>query len=132
MRYILDTDTCIYVLREKQPVVSRMRAESASDLAISSMTEAELRFGAINSSDPQRLLLQLDAFLSAPIQVLSFDREAAVRHAEIRLALRHQPIGERDLVTASVALATGLTVVTCNRREYDRVPGLDVVNWLTG
>jgi tRNA(fMet)-specific endonuclease VapC len=129
MRFLLDTDTCIWVLREKEPVLSRVRGESPDDLAIASMTEAELRFGALKSVDPVRALARVDAFLAAPIEVLPFDRAAAAWHAKVRYELRAQPVGERDLVIASVALTSDLTVVTGNDREFRRVPGLSVADW---
>ena len=63
------------------------------------------------------------------IGVLAFDREAAEVHGDLRHALRHNPIGERDLLLASIAFARGLTVVTANVREFRRVPGLAVEDW---
>ncbi|MGH7460027.1 MAG: type II toxin-antitoxin system VapC family toxin, partial [Longimicrobiales bacterium] len=111
-RYLLDTDTCIWVLRLRDPVLSRVRGTSPDDLVIATMTEAELMFGALNSRDAERNLERLDVFLAAPFEVIPFDREAARRHAELRLALKRRPIGERDLIIASTASAHGLTVVT--------------------
>ena len=93
------------------------------------MTEAELRYGALKSSDPARDLARVEAFLSAPMTILSFDRDAAQHHAEIRFALRARPIGERDLVIASTALAHDLPIVTGNAREMGRVPQLVVEDW---
>ena len=66
-----------------------------------------------------------------PFPRLPFDEAAADRHADIRWALRHQPIGERDLAIAAIALAHGATMVTNNRCEFDRVPGLVVEDWTT-
>ncbi|MDE3127902.1 MAG: type II toxin-antitoxin system VapC family toxin [Gemmatimonadota bacterium] len=129
MRWLLDTDVCIAILREGERVLARMRAESPADFAIASMTEAELRYGALRSSDPEAGEARIDAFLSAPIAVLPFDRAAAARYAVVRHALRRAPIGNPDLVIASTALANGLTVVTGNEREFRRVPGLEVESW---
>ncbi len=129
MRYILDTDICIRVLREKEPVVTRVRALSPDDLAVTAMTEAELRYGARNSRDPVAGLARVEAFLSAPIECLPFDRDAARWHAELRYALRGNPIGERDLVIASVAVATGYTFITRNTAEFNRVAGLARADW---
>lgn len=92
------------------------------------MTVAELRYGALNSRDPDGDTARVEAFL-APIEVLSFDRDAARRHAELRYALRHQPIGERDLVIASVAVARQLTLVTRNQREFGRIAELSLEDW---
>jgi tRNA(fMet)-specific endonuclease VapC len=129
MAYLLDSDTCIWVLREREPVMSRVHEKSPVDLAIASMTLAELRWGARKSVDPERSRGRIDALLNAPIEVLPFDREGARCHAEIRYAVRAQPIGDRDLVIASVAVANGLTLVTGNAREFARIPGLKIENW---
>jgi tRNA(fMet)-specific endonuclease VapC len=134
VRYILDTDTCIWALREKEPVFSRVRSFSPDELAVTAMTEAELRYGALNSRDPASGLARVEMFLSAPIESLPFDSDAASWHAELRLALRHGPIGERDLVIASVVMASAeggaeSTFVTRNRAEFTRVPGLLCEDW---
>lgn len=65
----------------------------------------------------------------APFQVVPFDREAAEHHGRLRFALRHRPIGERDLLIAAIAAANRLTVVTRNIREFGPVPGLRVEEW---
>lgn len=129
MAYLLDSDTCIWVMREREPVMSRVRGESPVDLAVASMTVAELRFGVLASAAPERTRARLDALLGAPLEVLPFDREAARCHADIRHAVRAQPIGERDLVIASVAVANGLTLVTGNVREFSRIPDLKIEDW---
>ncbi len=94
------------------------------------MTEAELAYGVLASGDREgnaartRLLLE-------PLEILPFDSDAARAHARIRWAVRKLPIGERDLVIASVAVARGLTLVTGNQREFRRVPELAMEDWLT-
>ena len=127
--YLLDTDTCVWVLRGREPVSSRVEAESPSDMFVASMTVAELWYGAIRGTNPHAFDA-IQGFLSAGVGVLPFDEDAARRHAEIRNATRAQPIGPRDLVIASVAVARGLTVVTSNVREFGRVPGLPHVDWM--
>ena len=129
MRWLLDTDVCIAILRGHERVLERVRAESPADVAIASMTEAELRYGALRSSDPAAGEARIEALLSAPIEVLPFDRAAAARYAEVRHALRRTPIGNPDLVIASTALANELALVTGNEREFARVPGLVVEKW---
>lgn len=129
MRYLLDTDICIEVIRRREFISSRVRDQAPGDLVIASMTVAELRYGALNSSAPDRALAAVDAFLSAPFTILPFDEPAARQHAQARLALRSQPIGERDLVIAATALAGGHTVVTGNHQHFERVPGLQVEDW---
>jgi tRNA(fMet)-specific endonuclease VapC len=129
VRYVLDTDTCIWLLEERGPVLSRVRATAPDDLAVTTMTEAELRYSARDSRDPAAVLARVEAFLSAPIERLPFDSDAARWYAEVRWALRSRPVGERDLVIASVALAQQATLVTCNRSAFDRVPGLVLEDW---
>lgn len=129
MPYLLDTDTCIWVLRGRDATLSRVRSCAPEDIAIAAISEAELRYGARNSRDPAAGYARIEAFLSAPIDVLPFDRDAAHWHAELRWALRSKPIGERDLMIASIAMAQQRTVVTGNRAEFSRVPGLVVEDW---
>jgi tRNA(fMet)-specific endonuclease VapC len=128
--YLLDTDTCIALLRGEERVIRRVRQESPDDVAVSAMTEAELAYGALKSSSPKRNRDRVEALLAAPFEILPFDREAARCHAELRFALRSQPIGERDLVIASIAVSRGRVLVTGNRREFERVPHLALVNWI--
>ena len=130
MRYLLDTDTCVWLIRKRDPVTSRIQAESPDDLALASMTEAELRYGALKSSDPERQNRMIESLVALVADVLPFDRAAAGVHADLRWALRAQRISDRDLVIASVAGSRGLTLVTSNRREFDRVPGLSVEDWM--
>lgn len=127
--FLLDTDVCVWLLRRHPGVRAHVEALSPDDVAVASMTEAELRFGVLAGRRPEDIL-RVDALIGG-LRVLPFDRTAARAHAEARLALRRQPIGERDLVIASVALAHGLVMATGNRREFARVPGLAVEDWTT-
>lgn len=129
MKYILDTDICIFALKQRAGVLKRLLRESPDDIAVSAMTEAELFFGALKSSQPERAKNQVAAFLE-PIVILPFDSEAAGKHAAIRYALLGSPIGERDMVTAAVAAASGLTLVTHNTKEFARVEGLSLEDWV--
>jgi tRNA(fMet)-specific endonuclease VapC len=109
-------------------VCARLQAESPDDVAISSVTVAELWYGAEKSADPERKREAWSTVL-APFQVVAFDRGAAEHHAQIRYVLRRRPIGERDLLIASIALANDLTVITHNAAEFSRVPQLRVEDW---
>jgi len=131
MKFLLDTDTCVFILRRRHGALERLLQESPDDVAVSAMTEAELCFGAMKSKDSARSLAQLRGFLE-PIPVLPFDSAAARRHAELRLALLKAPIGERDLVIASVAVANGLVMVTHNTREFGRIADLVLDDWAAG
>jgi tRNA(fMet)-specific endonuclease VapC len=127
---VLDTDVCVEWLRRRRGIPARLKALSPADLAITAMTEAELRFGALRSRDPAGNLQQVEEILESGVGLLGFDRAAAQHHADIRQALKSEPIGERDLVIASIARSNGYRVATGNVREFARVPGLPVDNWL--
>lgn len=129
MKYLLDTDTCVWLLRNRSDVRARAASELPSDLAVATMTEAELRLGALGSDDPAGELRRADALLGTLAGVLPFDRDAARHHADLQYAIRAQRIGEHDLIIAAVAVSRGLTVVTGNVREFGRIPGLQVENW---
>lgn len=131
MRYLLDTDAVVDVLRRRHGVAERLSAVSPDDVRVSAMTVAELTFGVLSSSDPARNRAQTEALL-AQIAVSAFGARAAADHARIRHALRATPIGPNDLVLAATASAIGATLVTSNTREFDRVPGLAVENWRSG
>jgi tRNA(fMet)-specific endonuclease VapC len=127
--FILDTDICIYALRAHPAVVERLRQHSPDEIAVTAVTEAELEFGALKSRDPVRNRAAV-AHLLGPVARLPFDSEAAMHHAAIRYALRSAPIGERDTIIASVAVARGATLVSNNESEFRRVPGLRLENWV--
>lgn len=130
MRYLLDTSVCVDLLRARQPALRRLAELGPDSVAISAMTVAELIYGLYRARAAYEAAERLDQFLSI-IDVLAFDRSAAMHHARARraLAVAGTPIGERDLVIASVALAHGLTVATGNLREFRRVPALRVEEW---
>lgn len=131
MRFVLDTNTCIYALKLEERVVDRLRDHAPDDLAVTIITVAELWFGAAKSARPAAARREIDAFLE-PFDVLPFDRQAAEAYARSRLSLGRigRPIGERDLLIASIALSRGLAVVTHNVSEFGRVPGLTIEDWL--
>jgi len=111
------------------PIGGQVLDLAADDVAVSSITVAELWYGAEKSADPERKR-EAWATVLAPFQVVAFDRNAAEHHARIRYLLRRRPIGERDLLVASIALAYDLTLVTHNAEEFSRVPGLRVEDWV--
>jgi len=127
--YLLDTDICVYALRHHPRVVREMAVRSPADIAVPCMVEAELHFGALRSRDPEKGRSEVAAFL-APLGRQPFDSVAAWHHAQVRDALSARPIGERDLVIASTALAHRATLVTHNVGEFGRVPGLSVEDWV--
>jgi tRNA(fMet)-specific endonuclease VapC len=130
VRFLLDTNTCIYALKMRAATVARLRHHSPDEMGISIVTVAELWFGARKSARPGPTRREVDAFLS-PFEVLPFDVAAREAYASIRLELERggRPIGERDLLISAIGLAHGLTVVTHNVSEFARVSGLRVEDW---
>lgn len=130
MRYMLDTGICIYTINEKPPAVLRaFRAHEAAGLGISSVTAAELFFGVARTGS-QRNLTALRQFLGT-LQIAAFDTAAAEVCGSVRawLAKQGTPIGPYDALIAAHAQAIGVTLVSNNTREFERVPGLRVENW---
>ena len=130
MRYMLDTDICIYTINEKPVSVLRaFRAHEAAGLGISSVTAAELFYGVARTGS-QRNLTALRRFL-ATLKIAAFDAAAAQVCGSLRAWLAEQgtPIGPYDTLIAAHAQAIGVTLVSNNTREFERVPGLQVENW---
>lgn len=132
MRYLLDTNICIYIIK-KQPVevFNRLRKCAVGDVAISSVTLAELEYGAAKSSKPAQNRNALIAFLS-PLEILSFDDRAAIHYGDIRSCLERKGkiIGSMDMLIAAHARSIPLILVTNNMDEFSRVPDLRVENWV--
>ena len=131
IRYMLDTDICIYLVKEKDPVLKlKLYEKGIGCCAISSITLAELAYGVQNSRRVEQNKLALGLFLT-PFELLPFSTEAALIYGSIRqqLELSGEVIGGYDLLIAAHALAEGLTLVTNNTAEFSRVDGLYVENW---
>jgi len=130
-RYLLDTNICIYIHRQRPPkVLARFRRLTPGDAAISVITWGELRCGAEKSNRRDDVLGMLDEFV-ALVPVLPLPETAGAAYGAIRAALekRSETIGNNDLWIAAHAQADNLTLVTSNEREFRRVPGLTVLNW---
>ena len=132
VRYLLDTNICIYTAKGK-PLAVRRRFEqhAMQELAMSTITVGELRFGAEKSQARSRALATIDELVQM-IQPCALPMAAAEHYGHIRATMQQlgQPIGNNDLWLAAHALAEGWTLVTNNTREFDRVPGLRVENWV--
>jgi tRNA(fMet)-specific endonuclease VapC len=131
MSFLLHTNTCIFAGQPDAPGLLRAKFnEHANELAISSITLAELWYGIEKSARRVENLVRLQRFVSR-LHVLAFDDIAAQHYGSIRAALTRTgtPIGGNDMLIAAHARARGLTIVTNNRREFDRVPGLMVEDW---
>ena len=131
LRYLLDTNIVIYVIKQKPLSVLPMFNEHASHMAISSITLAELLHGAEKSNSPARSLNTVEDFCSR-LEVLPYGPKAAQHYGSIRSALekRGQTIGVNDLHIAAHARSEGLTLVSNNLREFERVEALQLVNWV--
>jgi tRNA(fMet)-specific endonuclease VapC len=131
MMYLLDTNICIYIIN-KQPaqVLQRLIGVGRESLAISAVTVAELAFGIAKSTRAESRS-RLENFLSK-FPILDWDEDAAWIYGDVRKALeaKGQRIGERDLLLACQALALDATMVTNNTREFERIEGLKLENWV--
>jgi len=131
LRYMLDTNICIYVIKNRPASVREIFNANAARLCISSVTLAELIYGAEKSAKPAHNQSVVENFV-ARLAVLDFNDAAASHCGQIRAGLERAgtPIGAYDLMIAAHARSRGLTIVTNNMREFERVPGLVVANWL--
>lgn len=131
LRYLLDTNIVIYVIKRRPLSVLPRFNENAERLAMSAITLAELMHGAERSREPARALRVVEDFCSR-LEVLPYGPRAAQHYGAIRAALERQgqPIGINDLHIAAHARSEGLTLVTNNVREFERVPALQVENWV--
>jgi tRNA(fMet)-specific endonuclease VapC len=131
LRYLLDTNMLSDLIREPHgPVAQRISSTGENTVCTSIVVAAELRFGAAKSRS-RKLIDRVDMILSA-LTVLPLEASADRHYGEVRhyLARQGMPIGPNDLLIAAHGLTLDLTVVTANMREFSRVPGLKVENWL--
>jgi len=130
--YLFDTNAIIHLMELREPLAARAKEIGPALIAVSTITLAELWFGASRSRRPGRSREEQDLAL-APFRVLDFDATSADRYAAARARLADQgrPIGDRDLMIAAIALANRLTVVTSNVSEFERVEGLKVEDWMS-
>lgn len=131
MRYLLDTNTCIFALRNKPPVVrERIRQCPAGEIGVSIITVAELRYGADKCEHPEAEHSKVSKFL-LQVETLDFGPLAAEAFGGIRADLerRGEPIGPFDMLLAAHALSEGLIFVTHNTSEFQRVKGLQLEDW---
>jgi tRNA(fMet)-specific endonuclease VapC len=132
-RYMLDTDTCSYIMkRSSEAVIKRLRALPVTEVCISVITKAELLCGVEVSPRKAQDATALQAFLPH-VAVLELPDDAAAHYAQIRADLkkRGQMIGANDLFIAAHARSLGLKLVTNNIAEFNRVRGLALENWTT-
>jgi tRNA(fMet)-specific endonuclease VapC len=129
---MLDTDTCIALIKRRSTeLIAKLRKHKPGEVAISSITLAELHFGVSKSAQPEKNRAALEQFL-LPLEILAFDDAAAACYGRVRAALEAEgtPIGPLDTLIAGHVLSINGTIVTNNVREFSRVPDLRVENWI--
>jgi tRNA(fMet)-specific endonuclease VapC len=131
LRYMLDTDVCIFVMRERSPSLRERFRSAADQLCISCVTLGELLYGAEKSARRPRNLEIVESF-SARLEILPFGEKAAAHYGQIRAQLERtgQRAGAYDMMIGGHARSEGLVLVTNNLREFERIEGLQTENWL--
>lgn len=128
---MLDTNMCIYLIRRRSPeALRRFEGFEVGEVGVSVITVSELRYGVEKSGRPEQNRGALEQFLLS-LEVMSFDLDATASYGRIRATLewRGTPIGPLDTLIAAHALSLGVTLVTNNTREFERVPGLQTEDW---
>lgn len=134
MKLMLDTNICIAIIKQKpKDILRKFNAYQVGQVCISSVTLAELRYGVAKSQFQQKNQAALDEFI-LPLEVADFDETAADYYGRLRASLERQgtPIGALDTMIAGHALSLNVTLVTNNTREYSRVAGLQLLDWVAG
>ena len=132
MNYLLDTNICIYIIKRKpRSVIDQLNQITFDQISISAITVAELEYGARKSSLPEKNHAALNEFLG-PFLILNFDYAATIEYGIIRNDLEQKgiPIGPFDMLIAAHAKSQNLTLVTNNAKEFNRVDGLKIENWV--
>ncbi len=131
MKYMLDTNICIYLIKQKPPkVLKHFKTHAIGDIGISSITLAELRYGVSKSQHVEKNRLALDEFI-LPLEIEDFDEKAAQEYGTVRADLEKagKPIGSMDMLIGAHALALGATLVTNNTREFKQIQNLKIADW---
>lgn len=131
MRYMLDTNICIYIIKKRpSKVFETLKRLAFGDVCISAITLAELEYGVEKSQQRERNKIALTSFLT-PLEILPFSHKSAVKFGEIRAQLekKGQVIGAYDLLISAHALSENLTLVTNNTKEFSRIHNLSLENW---
>jgi len=131
IKYMLDTNICIYIIKQKpENVIERFRQTPVSDIGVSSITLSELEYGVMKSAKPEQNKLALAQFM-APIEICVYDDVAAQHYGKIRFQYEKQgtPIGSLDMLIAAHARALSSVLITNNVTEFKRVSNLKIENW---
>lgn len=131
MKFLLDTNTCIFLMKNHYTTVAKYKHNILLGIAISSITLSELKYGVYNSVNLERNGENLLRFLIG-VTVLDYNSAAAEEYGRIRAQLRRKgmPIGQMDMLIAAHAKADNLTLVTNNTREFARIDGLHLEDWV--
>ncbi|MFM0213867.1 tRNA(fMet)-specific endonuclease VapC [Paraburkholderia sediminicola] len=131
LKYMLDTNICIFTIKNKPLEVREAFNRYHGQICISTVTLMELIYGAEKSASPEKNLAVVEGF-AARLDVLGYNHEAAAHSGQLRaeLAKEGKPIGPYDQMIAGHARSQGLILITNNLREFDRVPGLRVEDWV--
>ena len=131
LRYMLDANICIYVIKNRPAELRQRFNELADQLCISSVVLGELIYGAEKSARPAANLRVVEDF-AARLEVLPFDARAAAQFGQVRAELERlgRPIGSYDMMIGGHARSAGLVLVTNNTREFERIAGLRLENWV--
>jgi len=132
MNFLFDTNICIYLLNKKyEKIIDRIELEGIENIAISSLTIAELEFGIEKSSQKERNRMALMGFL-LPFKIISFNQNDAYEYGIIRndLQKKGKIIGNMDLLIGSQAISRDLILVTNNEKEFERIENIRIENWI--
>jgi len=132
MKYLLDTNICIYIIKKKpEEVIKRFLKMKPDSIAISSITVSELYYGVAKSSKPNENTIALEQFI-LPLTVINYNKEDSIAYGKLRAKLEQKGklIGAMDMLIAAQALSRDLILVTNNEREFKKVEGLSVENWV--
>lgn len=132
MNYMLDTNVCVSLIRQRpRGLIARLTSHAPGEVGVSVITVAELSHGAQKSAQTMQNLRALEQFL-LPLEVADFDQSATDSYGLIRAHLEKQgtPIGSMDMLIGSHALSLGVVLVTNNVREFQRIPNLQIEDWL--
>jgi tRNA(fMet)-specific endonuclease VapC len=131
MKYLLDTNICIYIMNKRPAkVINKFKQREVGEIGLSSITVSELQYGVAKSNQRELNRQRLNEFI-APLDILTYDELAAEAYGNIRIQLEKsgQPIGPLDTLIAAHALSRNLILVTNNEIEFQRVENLKVINW---
>ena len=132
MKKMLDTNICIYIIKNRpQSVLDELKKCDVGDIVLSSITVSELMYGVHKSQFVEKNLKAIEHFL-IPFDVVNYDYKASLEYGKIRATLEQkgQPIGSLDMLIAAHAKSLGVVLVSNNMKEFERVEGLDVENWV--